>query len=152
LAIPDLYQRTRALADLARVAAETGNLNRAGTLVGRAEATARAILHPERQAQALAGLARVAAETGDLNRAGTLAGLAEATAGVITNLGRQAQILADIASDAEPSRAWILLAQALTTGHWLASVEILARANPASVICIADEYLSAKNFNKARPG
>jgi hypothetical protein len=152
LAIPDLYHRARALADLARVAAKAADLDRAGTLVGQAEATVRAIPHPERQAQVLTDLARVAVEAGDLDRAEALAGQAEAAAGATTNPGRQAQILADIARDAEPSRACLLLARALTTGHWLASVEILAKANPDSVISIADEYLSAKNFIKAVPG
>ena len=56
----------------------------------RAEALARSITDPDRQAQALADLARVAAGAGDLDRA-------EALARAITDPDRQAQALADLA-------------------------------------------------------
>ena len=44
------------LAGVARAAAEAGDLDRAGTLAGQAEAAARAIPDPDRQAEALAGV------------------------------------------------------------------------------------------------
>ena len=84
------------------------------------------------------------AQAGNLDRARTLAGQAEAAAQAITDPDRQAQILADIARDAEPSRAWLLLARALTTGHWLASASILPKVSPDTAISIADEYLRAR--------
>jgi tetratricopeptide (TPR) repeat protein len=63
----------------------------------RAEALARAITDPDRQAQALADLARMAGERGDLDRAGTLVGHAEAASRAITDPDRQVQALADLA-------------------------------------------------------
>ncbi len=169
-AITDPGWQARVLADLAWAAAEAGDLDRAAALAGQAEAAAWAITDPGWQAQVLADVARVLVEAGDLHQAGAaaraitdpgrqgtvLADLAraaaeagdldraEAAARAITDPDRQAQILVDIAGQAEPGRAWLLLARALTAGHWLASVGVLAKVNPASVISIADEYLSAK--------
>ena len=60
-----------------------------GPLAEQAEAAARAITDPDRQAQVLADLARAAADAGDLDRAGTLAEQAQAAARAITDPDRQ---------------------------------------------------------------
>ena len=120
------------LADLARVAAEAGDLDRAGTLAGQAVTAARAITDPGWQAQVLGDVARAAAEAGDLDRA-------EAAARAITDPDRQARVLADLARAAaragDLDRAGALAgraeaaAQAITDPGWQAEVLAdLARA------------------------
>jgi hypothetical protein len=132
-AVTDPAARAEVLADLARPTAS--NLD-------RAEAAARSITDPSQQARAFANLARAAGDAGDLDRA-------EAAARSITDPSQQAQALAELARKAEPGRARALLAWALTTGHWLASVNILVKISPAAVISIADEYLNAMPHQKA---
>jgi Zn-dependent M28 family amino/carboxypeptidase len=104
-------------------------------LARQAEIFALAITDPYRQARVLARLARAAAAAGDLDRA-------QALAQEITDLDQQAKALADAASKAAPDQARSLLAQALTLGHWSASVNVLVEIDPAAVITIADQYLS----------
>ncbi len=116
--------------------AAAGDLGRAQKLAEQAMTAARAITNPDWQAQIMGELARAAAEAGDLD-------WAEAAALAIIHPGRQARALADLARKAKPAKAPSLLARALTTGHWLASVDVLVHINPAAVIAIADEYLSA---------
>ena len=101
----------------------------------RAEALARSINNPDRQAQALAVLARAAAGAGDLDRA-------EALARSITSPDRQAQALVDLAREAEPEQARSLLALALTAVTWQSLMEALVRADPGAVIALASEYLT----------
>ena len=135
-AISDPGCRAQVLTDLARAAAEAGDLDRSRELAERAEATARVISDPDRQAQVLTDLAHAAADAGELDRA-------ETAALAISDPGRQAQTLADLATNTEPGWARSLLAQALTAGHWLMSLNALVQIDPAAVISIANEHLSA---------
>ena len=116
---------------------EAGDLDLAGALLVRAEMAAGRVSNRDWYVQALADLARIAVEAGDLDRAETLAGQAAVVARPVSNLGRQAEILVGIASDAEPGRARLLLARALTTGHWLASVGVLAKIDPGASAAVS---------------
>ena len=70
---PAAGQWASVLADLAEAAAEAGDLDRAQALAEQAEAAARSITDPDRQAEALAGVAAAMARAGDLDRAQALA-------------------------------------------------------------------------------
>ncbi len=100
------------------------------------QAVARGIPDHYHRARALGFVAEVAAGAGDLD-------LGKALAQAITDPNEQARALADLARKAEPNQARSLLARALTVGHWKVSVDILVKINPAAIITIADEYLSA---------
>jgi len=82
--------RVQALADVARVVAEAGDLD-------RAEALARATTDPGTRARALTEVAHVAAQAGDPGRVTRLAADAEALASAITNKYARARALTDVA-------------------------------------------------------
>jgi hypothetical protein len=126
----------RILAALVNAAAALGGLDRAETL-------AESITDPTWRVPALTRLAEAAAAAGDMGRARALAGRAEKAAGTITNPNRRAQALADLARKAAPNQAHSLLAQALTAGHWQASVVVLVQLNPAAAKTIVDEHMTA---------
>jgi hypothetical protein len=138
------YGRALALAGLV-MAASSGELKRARMLAEWAKAAA-AIPDPDRRARVLGGLAEAAVGAGDLDRARMLADRAEAAATTIPNPDQRARALATLAGKAAPKRARSLLAQALTAGHWEASVVVLAQINPPAVSTIADEYLNGMSF------
>ena len=124
------------LADLAEGAAGAGDMQRAQVLAEQAEAAARSITDPDRQAQVLADLAGAAARAGDLDRA-------QALARSITNPDERTRILVDLAAGAKPDQARSLLAWALTVDKWQSLLEALVRVNASALIAIADEYLRA---------
>ena len=134
--ITDSEQRERVLAQLTQAAARAGDLDRAETI-------ARWISYPGQRVQALAAMAEVAARAGDLDRAETLAKRAETAALSISNPDQQARALADLARKVSPNRARSLLAQALTTSHWEATIVVLAQISPVALGTLVDEYLSA---------
>jgi hypothetical protein len=76
-------------------------------------------------------LVQAVTDAGDLDRA-------EA----ITAPDQQARSLADPAIKVGPKNDRSLIAAALAAGHWQASINALAKINPAAVIAIADEYLN----------
>ena len=135
LAIDDQSRREQVLAILAEAAAGAGDPE-------RAEALAQTTTDPSQRVKVLAMLVETAARAGDLDRAKALAVEAEAVAHTIRKPDQQARTLANLATRVEPNQARSLLAQALTVGHWEASVVVLAQINPAAVRAIADEYLS----------
>lgn len=92
-AIQDLDRRARALAALAEMTAEAGDLTRAAEL-------AASIADPDEQARALAILAKAAADAGDLAQSATLAERAERAARTVTDPGQRAQTLATLAGAA----------------------------------------------------
>jgi len=133
--ITSTNQQAGMLAAQMEAALRTGDLDRAKTLAAQAEEVTRAITNRGQQAQMLAAVTEVALRTGDLDRAETIA---EA----IIDPYQRACSLADVARNAEPNRSRSLLARALNSGHWKASVEVLVQIDPAAVITVADEYLS----------
>lgn len=92
-AIQDPDRRARALAALAEMTAEAGDLTRAAEL-------AASIVDPDEQARALAILAKAAADAGDLAQSATLAERAERAARTVTDPGQRAQTLATLAGAA----------------------------------------------------
>jgi hypothetical protein len=102
----------------------------------RGEALAQAIISPDRRTRALADLVRAAAGAGDLDRA-------TASARSIPDPDEQVRALVGLAEKAESNQARSLLARALVSGHWSASIDVLLQINPTAVRGIADEYLSA---------
>jgi hypothetical protein len=129
---------------IARAVAGAGDLDRARGLADQAETAARAITDPYEQARALAELVEVVAGAGDLDRAWELAH-------AIIDPGRQAKALADLARKATPNQARSLLAQALTAGHWEASLVVLVQVNAAAVSTIADEYSRTTSLYRNSP-
>ena len=100
--------RAAALEEVAAVAAEAGDPDRASRLNAEAEALARTITRPDQRARTL-DEAEAAAEAGDPDRAETLAR-------AITSPGQQARTLAELASTAaqagDPDRASRLVNEA----------------------------------------
>ena len=103
--------------------------------MARAEALARTITNLDERVRALDVVVKAAAGAGDLARA-------EALAKTITSPDQHARMLVDLAGKSEPNQARLLLARALSVGHWMVSVDVLVETSPAAVITIADEYLS----------
>ena len=127
-AIPDLDEQARVLNLVVEAVAGAGDLD-------RAEALGRTITNLDERVRALDVVVKAAAAAGDLDRA-------EALAQTITSPDQHARVLADLARKSEPNQARLLLARALTVGHWMASIDVLVKTSPAAVITIADEYLS----------
>ena len=127
-AIPDLDEQARVLNLVVEAVAGAGDLD-------RAEALGRTITNLDERVRALDVVVKAAAGAGDLDRA-------EALAQTITSPDQHARVLADLARKSEPNQARLLLARALTVGHWMASIDVLVKTSPAAVITIADEYLS----------
>lgn len=131
-AIVDPARRARALADVAQTAAQVVDL---------------------KQNKILAGLKRAAEDAGALEQARMVTEEALDAARAITDPDDRARALAEVARNVEPSQAPPLLADALMTGHWQASVDVLVKISATAVIAIADEYLSvsasARNFQWA---
>jgi hypothetical protein len=99
-AITDLGPRVLALAGLAEVATDAGDLDRARALTGQAEALAQAMTDPEQRTRALGAVAGAAARAGDQDRARALTGLAEAAAGRVTDLRQRMRALGVVAEAA----------------------------------------------------
>lgn len=99
----DAFEQERAvrtLALLAEAVAKTGDFDRAGLLIVRAEAIADSITGADHQARALVALAEAAVEVGDLDGARSLIVRAETIADSITNPYTQATVLVSIADAA----------------------------------------------------
>ena len=111
------------LADLARAAAQGGDLARAGTLAKKALAAARTITDPAWQAQALAKLVRELAAD-DLSGAEVVS-TALAAVEAITDTDQRAQVLADLARAAAEAgdldRAGTLADRALAAAESITS-------------------------------
>lgn len=88
------------LVAMADAAAKAGDLERAGSLIVRAEAIADSITGADHQARALVAVAEAAVEAGDLNGARSLIVRAETVADSITNPYTQATVLVSIADAA----------------------------------------------------
>jgi tetratricopeptide (TPR) repeat protein len=150
------FWQPQVLAEIAGAAKEADDLPQARTLAIQALTAARIISDPDRKAQMLDKLAQVVARTGSSERAQKLADLARAAVPVAASqhggkapIGGQRvrdpddhETPTDQASESEPTLLSAGLAEALTTQHWLASIDVLAKISPAAVIAIADEYLS----------
>lgn len=106
----------------------------------RAEALARSIPDPDKQARALADVAAAAAGGGDHDRARELTADVERIARSITLPLFRARALADVACRAtEPTRARSCIAGALAAHDWAISLRALARIDPAALSAFTDE-------------
>jgi tetratricopeptide (TPR) repeat protein len=90
--------RAGALEEVATVAAQAGDADRASRLTAEAEALARSLPDAYSQAYMLAALVSEGAAAGDTDRASRLATEAEAIARTITDPDDQASVLADLAA------------------------------------------------------
>jgi Domain of unknown function (DUF4062) len=133
-AIPAADRRVEALAGLAEATQRAGYSEQARALSERAETEARAITESARRMEALSDVSKSLARLGLLNRA-------KAVAELIASPDLRAAALAGLTENLEPGQARALLALALATGHWEASMDALIQTDPAAVIAITDEYL-----------
>jgi tetratricopeptide (TPR) repeat protein len=121
----DPYQRTRALARLARAVAAAGEHDRARTLTTEAERISRSVTDPDQRTWALTGLAQAMATVGEYHRA-------EQIARDITEPDLRAWALAGLAkamaAAGEYDRAESLTTDAERIGRGITSPYRLARA------------------------
>jgi hypothetical protein len=154
------YDKTKALIDLAWEARDAGDQGQAAIIAAGAHAAADEIENRSYRALARVKLeklderfARDPVPEADEPPAGTKADVAAVRA--IADPDRRARGMAEAARTASPGQARLLLAESLTTGHWLESVHPLAKVSSAAVIAIADEYLNLSaatvNFQWASP-
>jgi hypothetical protein len=154
------YEQTEVLTDLVRKAQFAGDRWQTDQLMIHARAAARAMSNRSDGERALAELERLdkqptrnSVPEADEPLTETDQDLAAVRA--IADPDLRARALADAARTADPGQARLLLAESLTTGHWLESVHVLAKVSSAAVLAIADEYLdvsaAAANLQWASP-
>ncbi|MFD9733273.1 hypothetical protein [Umezawaea sp. NPDC059074] len=163
--ITDPRWRTRALAELAVTAASRGDHAAASRFAEEAEAVCSTIAFTARKAMALTEIVTAVAVTGGLTRAEALARSiavphwrARATAelvSIVAGDARKARVLADticepdlraraqvaIAARSTASEARALITSTLRTGEWIATLDVLARIEPAVVLAIGNDFL-----------
>ncbi len=117
---------------MARAAAAVGDLQRARSLAERAEAFAQTIAYPQRRMAMLSAVVAAMAAAGDLQRA-------EALAHAVPSPYERAETIAALAAVTELNHSRSLIAQALATGHWRASLFTLAKLEPDALSIIIDD-------------
>jgi hypothetical protein len=140
------YEQIDVLTDLVSQAQFAGDRMQAGKLMIHASAVARAMSNRFDRERALAKLERLDEQPTRSSALEVDEPLAEtdqdlATVRAIADPELRARALADAARTADPGQARLLLAESLATGHWLESVQVLAKVSSAAVLAIADEYL-----------
>ncbi|MBT2367134.1 hypothetical protein J7E88_17925 [Streptomyces sp. ISL-10] len=129
--ISDGPRRAKTLATVAQFAADSGALD-------QAERIAQSIADPVRRARALGSVARAYAGDGDLQRATDVAVS-------IADPAECAKTLTALAIDFDPDRSKMLLAQALSIGHWSICLPALVRIEPKVITAVGEEFLHAHN-------
>lgn len=139
-------EQIEVLTDLVREAQFAGDQWQVDQLMIHARAAARAMRDRFNRERALAELERLDKQptrnsVPEADEPPTDTGQDLVTVRAIADPDLRARALANAAKTADPGQARLLLAESLTTGHWLESVHVLAKVSSAAVLAIADEYL-----------
>lgn len=127
--------KIRVLADLTRAMIAKGDRDRARAAAHAAEDLAGVSPADWTTYDVLPAMARALTAIGMQSRA-------EALGDTVADLDEKAEILISIAEEANLAEARRLVAEALTVGHWTASLGALANTAPHVVLAVSDEYLA----------